>query len=154
MRLRLILSSVLLVLLTGLVTAPTVFASPSPVGMWWTQDRRGVIAIAPCLEGLCGRIVGQDIITDSAGRPGVDTKGAPTCGLIILRGTEPADSDRWQGIITDPETGSDWHVLFWIGPDGNLRLRGYIFFQWLGETQLWPRFVGTVSPDCAIHPPP
>ena len=33
-------------------------AGPPPTGLWLTQDREGVIAVAPCGSNLCARIVG------------------------------------------------------------------------------------------------
>ena len=141
MRLRLI---VLLAALAGPAAA-----SPSPAGMWWTEDHGGILRIAPCGPQMCGTIVGQD---SPKGRP-VDRQGVLQCGLTILRGA-PDDDDpgHYTGSITNPDDGKNWRAKFWIGEDGKMQLRGYVLMPMLGETQHWPPFRGKVDPDCTIHP--
>ncbi len=146
MRLRLIL------LLLALGMSVPAQAAPAAVGFWWTEDHRGVIEIAPCGDGLCGRIVGQDDIHDTQGRIPVDVHGMPHCGLQILRGAA-AEPGHWAGWITNPESGKNWHCEFWLAADGSLRLRGYVLVELFGETQVWPRFTGSVTADCRISPP-
>lgn len=145
----------LILLLAGLavpVLTVSAYAAPSPVGKWLTEDRSGVIEIAPCGEGLCGRIVGQDKITDAQGRPTVDAHGQPHCGLLILRADTQTEPGHWSGVITDPDDGSDWKCQFWVDEGGSLRLRGYVLIPLLGQTQTWPAFHGSVAPNCAITP--
>lgn len=142
MRLRLIL---LLACLAGPTQAAT-----SPEGLWWTEDHSGVIGITPCNQSLCGRIVGQPSIRDSNGQVPVDVHGVPHCGLTILRG-EPSDTaGHFRGIITNPDDGANWNCEFWVGDDNKLRLRGYVVFSLLGQTQIWPAFEGKVAVDCSI----
>ena len=144
MRLRLTLGLVL----AGCLSSGAASAA-SPAGLWWTQDHDGVIAIAPCAEGLCGRIVGQAEPVGKDGRRPVDSHGVPQCGLRFLRGTPTADG-RFGGFVTDPETGRDWHCTFWVGASGRMHLRGYGMVPLFGETQTWAPFYGSVTADCTI----
>lgn len=145
MRLRLIAAGLV-------VSAAIAQAAPSPIGRWLTEDRSGVIEIAPCGRQLCGRIVGQSEPRGADGRPSRDINGTPHCGLVILHGARQASEDRWDGIVTNPDDGQDWHCAFWVGADGALRLRGYVLIPLLGQTQTWPAFHGSVAADCTISP--
>lgn len=125
-------------------------AEPTPVGRWLTEDGSGVIEIAPCGDGLCGRIVGQTELRNERGNPIVDTHGVPVCDLIILRGTKKDETGRWAGVITNPDDGANWRCEFWVGSNGSLRMRGYIMLEMLGKTQIWPPFHGNVARDCQM----
>jgi len=119
----------------------------SPVGNWLTEDGDGVIGIAPCGQGLCGRIVGMSDLTRADGGPVVDKSGRPQCGLTILDGSRQTDTGVWSGAITNPDDGATWNCEFWREADG-LHLRGYVLVPLLGTTQLWRRYGGPVRPDC------
>jgi uncharacterized protein (DUF2147 family) len=139
-----------LIALLGVLAMPAYAqTTASPQGLWWTEDRSGVIQIAPCAEGLCGRIVGQIEPRDAGGNVTLDIHGVPHCGLLILRG-RLVKAGHWRGSIVNPEDGSVWNCEFWVGADGALRLRGYVLVELIGQTQIWPRFQGQVAKDCTI----
>lgn len=48
------------------------------------------------------------------------------------------DKEYVDGTILDPENGSVYDCKMWIETDGNLRVRGYLFF--LYRTQIWLPF--------------
>jgi len=114
--------AVVLVML-GLGVAAHAMAPTSPIGTWTTENGHGVIAIAPCGDALCGRIVGID-------RP-------------------PDDPGTWVGHITDPRDGSVYGARLWV-QNGNLHLRGYLGIPLLGSTQVWRPFTGRLTPDCGL----
>jgi uncharacterized protein (DUF2147 family) len=127
----------------------------TPAGTWLTEDQRGVIAIAPCGNGLCGRIVGMaDAASD--GKPSVDFQGRPQCGLEIIHKLTPGDPGEWRGTITNPENGKNYGARLTMDPSGGLRLRGFLQVPLvgsaLGSTQLWTPYTGTVTPDCRMVP--
>jgi uncharacterized protein (DUF2147 family) len=93
-----------------------------------TEDHQGVVRIEPCGDAYCGRVVG---ISDF-----------PPGGL---RRTEDG---RRRGTITNPDDGRTYDALLWVGPDGDMRLRGFIGLPLLGSTQHWPKFRGTTTADC------
>jgi uncharacterized protein (DUF2147 family) len=147
MRLRLIAAVALA--LSGAYSAQAQIRT-SPVGLWWTEDRSGVIAIASCGDALCGRIVGQRATRKPDGSLPVDVRGVAHCGLMILHDATPSEPGHWRGRITNPEDGQDWRCEFFVGDDGALRLRGYVLVPLLGQTQIWPPFAGRVQADCTI----
>lgn len=156
MRLRLILPRAWASALSASALAMVAFSTAAgaqkpPQGLWWTEDRSGVIAIAPCPQGLCGRIVGQPNIRDPEGKIPVDIHGVPHCGLTILTGRPTGEPGHYRGTITDPEDGRDWRSEFWVADDGRLRLRGYVMLPLLGQTQTWPPFDGQTASDCSIR---
>ena len=139
----------LLMLIAALVAAPARAAEPPPVlGAWLTPDGDGVVAIEPCGDALCGRIVG---VTRDPGDPEpTDVHGAPQCGLTIISDEHPDGDGTWLGDITDPRTGNTYGAKLWLGEDGNLRLRGFVGLPFLGETQTWHPFKGRLAQHCEI----
>lgn len=142
----------LIPLFAGLLLAYPVHAAPSPVGNWLTEDRSGVIAINQCGPYLCGRIVGMTEPRDADGTPQHDIHGTPNCGLSILRDATPNAQGHYEGHITDPSNGSVWRCTLWLDDAGRLNLRGYVLVPLLGETQIWTRYAGQVSPACEMLP--
>jgi uncharacterized protein (DUF2147 family) len=127
-------------------------AAPSPVGRWLTANRQAVIEISPCGADFCGRIVG--IIVRHAGDPmPFDWRGHLQCGFIMIRtrrqiGT--AEAPRWSGTVQDPRDGATYGATIFVGPDGQLRLRGYVGLPLFGETQRWTPFTGRTFADCRL----
>jgi uncharacterized protein (DUF2147 family) len=126
-------------------------------GRWLTEDRRGVIAIAPCGNSICGKIDWMkfppgvkpgEVPRDRHNRdPAQQTQ--PICGLQIIYGFhhDAANPKRWlEGHIYDPESGDTYHASITVVDANHLRLRGYIGIPLLGESQVWTR-------ADANHPP-
>jgi len=132
MRLHLILAAVFW-------TAMLAVAHAAPTGLWLTEDRTGVIEIAPCGAALCGRIVGMAAPRD-----------ARNCGLVILPDAKPNRDGGYDGHVTDPSTGSVWRCVLWLDETGDLNLHGYVLLPWLGRTQKWTRYTGRVNDRCEI----
>jgi uncharacterized protein (DUF2147 family) len=142
-------ASALAGLLLAAAATQAMAATPSPIGRWMLEDGDGVIEIAPCPAGLCGRLVGLG----GAGRgepPAIDWQGRPRCGLTILEAAQ-SEPGRWDGRITNPEDGTSWHCAFWVDEAGRLNLRGYVLVPLLGQTQVWTRHTGALGTDCTIR---
>jgi uncharacterized protein (DUF2147 family) len=124
-------------------------AQTDVLGLWQTEDKRGVIRFGPCGATLCGVIVGTD-----PGKNGAvlrDIQGRPQCHLSIVNDLRPGQDSRLHGTVTDPEDGRVYGAEVWVPADGVLRLRGYIGLPILGATQLWPRYHGSIGADCQFH---
>ena len=137
----------------ALLAAVAARAEPAaaPVGRWLTGDGNGVIAVAPCGDALCGRIVG---IRRAAGETmPQDWQGRPQCGLTILRDEKPDGNGSWRGTITDPRDGTRYHAQLWLDRAGNLNVRGYVGIPLLGRTQTWRPYAGRLGDACAMLPP-
>jgi uncharacterized protein (DUF2147 family) len=122
-------------------------AAPGIFGRWLTQDRDGVIELAPCGPDLCGRIVGLDLPRLPNGDVPRDPQGRPQCGLQILH-ARPDGAGGWAGRITDPSDGTDWTCTLRLDAEGRVKLRGYVLVPLLGATQTWTPFTGTIGADC------
>jgi len=138
-------TALLLLALTGAAPVNAPLADPS--GDWFTEDRRGVITVAPCGDALCGAITGLSD-WNANGQPPRDVHGTPECQLRIIRDMKPADDRRRHGTVTDPTDGKIYQAELWVSGDGVLNLRGYIGLPLLGSTQHWTRFTGKRTPDC------
>jgi uncharacterized protein (DUF2147 family) len=139
----------------ALLASSAALAQPaSPVGKWLTEDRRGVIEIAPCGASLCGRIAGMAGAT-ADGPPATDFRGRPQCGLEIIHEIVPGDPGEWNATITDPENGNLYGARLWLDDAGRLHLRGYLrvplIGSALGSTQIWNAYTGTLTPDCRMR---
>jgi uncharacterized protein (DUF2147 family) len=133
----------------GLIaSAASAAPEPSPNGTWTTANGHGVIAIEPCGDALCGRIVGID--RDPTEPMPTDVHGRPQCGLTIITNEKPAADGTWLGNVTDPRDGTTYHAILWVDARGDLHLRGYIGIPLLGSTQTWRRFTGHLTPQCGL----
>lgn len=144
LRLRGILSAALLVCTPlSAQSAPTIF------GQWLTQDRDGVVDIRPCGANLCGHIVGLDVPRLTNGDVPRDAQGRPQCGLQILQ-ARPTGAGQWDGRITDPSDGTNWHCTVRMDEQGRLKLRGYVLAPLFGVSQTWTPFAGALGADCSF----
>jgi uncharacterized protein (DUF2147 family) len=132
-------------------SAPRAAEAPSPdklLGTWSTEDGTGVIAIEPCGDALCGRIVG---IQRPPGAPiPRDVHGASQCGLTIISKERPKADGSWLGEVTDPRTGTTYGAELWTDAAGNLRLRGFLGLPLLGQTRTWHHFTGRLTDACSF----
>ncbi|HTW71871.1 MAG TPA: DUF2147 domain-containing protein [Acetobacteraceae bacterium] len=120
--------------------------SPGPQGEWLTANGHGVVQIAPCGDGLCGRIVGID---RAAGEPiPTDAQGRSQCGLTIISADKAGPAGTWHGEITDPRDGDSYGARLSVDDQGDLRLRVFIGLPALGATQVWHRFTGHLAGQC------
>jgi len=94
----------------GLMTTPALASrTATPVGTWTTANGHGVVAITPCGDALCGRIVGIDrLATDPMP---TDVLGRPQCGLTIITNEKPKVDGTWRGEITDPRDGRSYQAM-------------------------------------------
>jgi uncharacterized protein (DUF2147 family) len=138
--------------MAALLPALAAQAAQPPLGLWSTPDRQGVVQIRPCGgANLCGIIVG--VTTAPGSPPPRDITGVPQCQLTLLSNLAPREDGRWHGQVRNPEDGHVYNAEVWIGPDGNMRLRGFLGIELFGETQTWLKFDGSVRPDCRFSLP-
>ncbi len=138
--------------LLALLAAPLLLAArqAAPVtGAWLTQNGKAVVAVSPCGQGLCGRLVG--LMLPRQGAVVRDVWGRSECGETILRMLTPGPNGHWHGTITDPRDGTRYNAEIWRS-GAMLRLRGYVLVPALGATQTWRSFDGKIGPGCALTP--
>ena len=120
----------------------------TPAGTWSTADGHGVVAIEPCGDAFCGRIVGIDRAPTEP-MP-TDVRGRSQCGLTIIKKEKPKADGTWVGVVTDPRDGATYDAMLWVDASGDLHLRGYIGIPALGATQTWRRFTGHLTAECGF----
>ena len=133
----------------GLWASPAA-ATPtaSPVGTWSTENGHGVVAIEPCGDAICGRIVGID--RGPVEPMPTDVQGRSQCGLLIITNEQPTADGAWSGRITDPRDGATYRAKLWVDAAGILHVRGFIGIPLLGYTQIWRPFAGHLTADCGM----
>jgi len=94
----------------------------SPLGNWSTANGRGVIAIVPCGDALCGRIVGID--RKPMEPIPTDVRGRSQCGLTIITNQRLKADGTWLGEVTDPRDGDTYQAKLWLDNEGNLPCEG------------------------------
>lgn len=129
------------ILMLASVLSATPAASARPVtGHWLTDDRDGIVEIAPCGPRICGRLVKSLAPIDG---PPVDRhnpdpalRHRPIIGLPVLLGF--AEEDQvWRGRIYDPRRGRHYRAtLERVAPD-RLKVRGCVAV--ICRTIMWSR---------------
>ena len=141
--------SIIFVALALIAAAPNAAWSKTPVGKWATKGGKSHVAIAPCGDKLCGRIVWLKNPNTDEGKPKIDKnnpnsmkQARPILGLQILHGFEKDEDEAnvWRsGRIYNPEDGKTYRCTLTLRSDGTLRVRGYIGIPLLGKSQIWKR---------------
>lgn len=122
---------------------------PSPLGLWFTGDRKGMVEIGRCGADLCGRIVWIDPAQLPADvgatpldvfNPEPSLRDRPLCGVTILSGFRLEEQGLWTGgRIYDPDRGETYRSRLTMAEPDTLTVRGYVLMPWLGRSQTWQR---------------
>ncbi len=124
------------------------------LGLWYNEERDGIIEVFKCGEKYCGRVVWAKESTyppnDKTGRggqartdennPAPELRKRPIIGLRIMGDFTFDGANSWTGgAVYDPKNGKTYSgKITLISPD-ELRLRGYVLFSFLGRTTTWKR---------------
>jgi uncharacterized protein (DUF2147 family) len=117
-------------------------AAPSVQGNWLTEDRKGIVRIAPCGAQLCGtiaRVVDKDaarFVTDR-NNPDPRLRGRPIIGLRVLSGFSRSGKIWKGGLAYDPESGRSYRSTLALNPDGSLKVTGCVLF--ICQSKRWTR---------------
>ncbi|AJR26174.1 hypothetical protein A8O16_18030 [Sphingobium sp. 20006FA] len=127
---------------TALLIMAAAASPPSVEGRWLTEDRKGVVQIAPCGGQMCGRIAqvldkGPGVPATDVNNPDPKLRGQPILGLLTLWGFR-RDGAIWKGgRAYDPKSGRSYRATLGLNADGSLRLTGCVLF--LCQSQRWTR---------------
>ena len=127
-------------------------AEPTAAGFWEAQDSDGHptawflftdkkdVFSARLVKGF--KPVGEEdkppkvICTECPGKK----KGAHIMGLTLFWGMKRDGLTYTDGSVLDPRDGSVYHAKMYLSEDGQeLKVRGYIGIEMLGQTQTWHR---------------
>ena len=130
---RSVLTAVALLALTAAQPAPR-----APIeGQWKNPIGSAIIAIAPCGDALCGKVVWAS----ARGQREASTSTSHVVGTVVLTGLKPTD-DRWTGTLFIPD--DNIHVAARLQLLGNrqLKLTGCAVAGLFCRTQIWTRSDG------------
>ena len=137
---------------------PTRAWSATPIGLWYAEGGAAKVAIEPCDETLCGRVVWLRSPLDEEGcdlrdrhNPDPTLRDRKVEGLEVLRGLTQRSDGTWvNGRIYDPASGSTYTCQLTLDGADRARLRGYIGIPLIGRTTTWTR-VGAEARVCREH---
>lgn len=130
----------------GLVLAERA-SGETPVGVWNAEGGAARVAIEPCGDELCGRVVWLRSPFDDDGcelrdrhNPDPTLRRREVIGVEILRGLTPRSDGSWRdGRLYDPTSGNTYTCHLTLEGDDRLRLRGYVGIPLIGRTTTWIR---------------
>jgi uncharacterized protein (DUF2147 family) len=100
------------------VAATPVAAPTTPLGVWATEENKGMVRIEQCGENLCGV--------------------AAKTGEKILINMKPSES-KWTGRIHDPDSGKSYDSSMTMKGPNTLRVQGCAFGGMFCGGQTWTR---------------
>jgi uncharacterized protein (DUF2147 family) len=111
-------------------------------GQWLTDDRKGVVEIAPCGASVCGRIVrvldlGSHVPATDVRNPDRPLRSRPIIGLLTLSGFVRSGAVWTGGRAYDPKSGKSYRASLQLNLDGSLRLTGCVFV--ICDSRRWTR---------------
>lgn len=114
--------------------------APNVLGRWLTDDKAGVVEIAPCGNALCGKlaaVLDPKAPTQDINNPDPALKGRPLAGIAILTGLT-RDGAGWSGgEAYDPKTGHTYRASIRVAEDGRLDVTGCVLL--ICRTRHWTR---------------
>ena len=117
-------------------------------GRWLTQDKRGIVVIAPCGATECGKIVWvKDPIDPASGKPRRDKHNPdmglqhrPIMGLATLTKIVPNAQGTWDALSYDPRSGEDHDITIRLGSSGTkIELKGCVLGGMICRSEIWSK---------------
>ncbi len=120
---------ILLLALVALAVPASAAAPASLSGRWKTDDGKGVVAMAPCGDRMCGRIERLLIKQPAGGQldernPDKAKRGRKVTGLQIYWNLAP-NGDGWKGEGYSPEDGRYYTAHLRVNGD-KLTMKGCV----------------------------
>jgi uncharacterized protein (DUF2147 family) len=117
-------------------------ATPSIEGLWLTDDRKGIVRIAPCGAYMCGRIAkvldsAPNVPKTDIHNPDQRLRSRTILGLPTLTGFRGSGSTLKGGRAYDPKSGKSYRSSLQLEADGSLRVTGCVLF--ICESRRWTR---------------
>lgn len=147
------------------IAAASAQATPSPKtgplpavsGFWYTEGHEGGIQLYPCEDKICGSLYwmqdekgsdGEDGVSRDTHNPDPHLRRRPLCHMKFMGNFTPDEQNHYgDGWIYNPHDGGIYSASMTLIDHNTLKLRGYLFFEFLGQSQIWTR--ATSMPSCA-----
>jgi len=128
-----------------LLPKPALSATPGDAvaGLWLTDDRKGVVRIAPCGQQLCGYIAqvldrAPNVPTTDVNNPDPKLRKQPLVGLRTLWGFSRTENLWEGGRAYDPKSGKSYRSTLQLNADGTLKVTGCVLF--VCDSRRWTRY--------------
>jgi uncharacterized protein (DUF2147 family) len=116
-------------------------AQPAPrapiEGQWKNPIGSAIIAIAPCRDAFCGKVVWAS----ARGQREASTSTSHVAGTVVLTGLK-ATHDRWTGTLFIPDDNVHVAASLQLLGGGQLKLTGCAVAGLLCRSQIWTRADG------------
>jgi uncharacterized protein (DUF2147 family) len=113
-------------------------AARAPIeGQWKNPIGSAIIAIAPCGDVLCGKVVWAS----ARGQREASPSTPHVVGTVVLTGLKPAH-DRWIGTLFIPDDNVHVAARLQLLGDRQLKLTGCAVAGLLCRSQIWTRADG------------
>jgi len=125
---------------SSLAALIAIAAAPTPIeGNWKNPIGSAIIAIEPCGDALCGKVVWAS----ARGEREVATTTRQITGTAVLTGLR-RDGAQWTGSLFIPD--DNIHVTAHLRPlgRGELKLTGCALMGLICRTQIWTRCEGSL----------
>ena len=129
-----------LIIATTALLALTAAQSPqrAPIeGQWKNPIGSAIIAIAPCGDALCGKVVWAS----ARGQREASTSTSHVVGTVVLTGLKPTH-DRWAGTLFIPDDNVHVAARLQLLGSRQLKLTGCAVAGLFCRTQIWTRSDG------------
>lgn len=142
---RCLLALMIAPLAAGSASAGT---APSVYGRWLTDDRSGIVEIAPCGSAACGtlvRVLDPAAPERDINNPDPARRGRSLVGTRVLTGLRQAGGAWKGGQAYDPKAGRSYKASIALGAPSRLDVTGCLLF--VCRTRHWQRVGGTQAND-------
>jgi uncharacterized protein (DUF2147 family) len=119
------------------LTAAQARAGAPIEGYWKNPIGSAIIAIAPCGEAFCGKVVWAS----ARGRREASTSTSHVVGTTVLTDLRPAH-DRWTGTLFIPDDNMHVSARLQLLGERRLKLTGCGLMGLICRTQIWTRADG------------
>lgn len=127
--------------------AMSVQSDDPAMGLWLTENKRAIVEIAPCPEGVCGRTVWIAEPNDADGHPKLDVnnpdaglRNKALCGVALIGGFGQKGRGDWDGgWIYNPKDGERYSAQLTAVSVDELKVRGFVGLPLFGKSQIWSR---------------
>ena len=136
MRLKLLIGFLLLLL----YCCPTAYAQSANdiLGTYWSPEKDGKIKIFKDSGAYHGKLIWTSMPKKDVNNPDEDLRERDVEGIVFLKDFVYKDGKYRDGEIYDPKSGKTYSCEMWL-EQGDLNVRGYIGFSFLGRTETFKR---------------
>jgi uncharacterized protein (DUF2147 family) len=116
------------------------------IGEWWTENNEGRIQMARYKDGTYRGVTTCCEQKDENGKVKLDIhnpnpalRNRSTVGIVLIWNLKYENGEYIDGHVYNPRDGKTYRMKMEIIDHDTLKIRGYLGFSLLGQTQIWKR---------------